>query len=46
MNTLALSDFNNFLVGFDRLQRNFLNGYSQVEYPRFNLVKIDFFIIN
>ncbi len=41
MNTLALSDFNNFLVGFDRLQRSFLNGSSQVEYPRFNLVKID-----
>ena len=40
MNTLALSDFSNFLVGFDRLQRNFINGYNQVEYPRFNLVKI------
>ena len=40
MGTLALADFNSFLVGFDRLHNSFVKCYNHVEYPRFNLIKV------
>jgi len=40
MSTIALADFNSFLVGFDRLHNSFVKCYNHVEYPRFNLIKI------
>ena len=40
MSTIALADFNSFLVGFDRLHNSFVKCYNHVEYPRFNLLKV------
>ena len=40
MNQLAINDFNNFLVGFDRLQDMFIHGNSRSAYPPYNLIKV------
>ena len=40
MNQLAMNDFNNFLVGFDRLQNMFIHGNSRSAYPPYNLIKV------
>ena len=40
MNQLAMNDFNNFLVGFDRLQDMFIHGNSRSAYPPYNLIKV------
>ena len=40
MSTIALADFNSFLVGFDRVHNSFVKCYNHVEYPRFNLLKV------